>query len=790
MTLITDLLGASHRKYLRVSGSCSSCPRKRIGFTPASLKTSPVIFVTGEPGKKDVTEQELLSGSTGEYLRRILEENGISDFSVTSALHCPKPSRGASDKKNKKSQSCCLSQFVLDEIRGYPWVVLIGALPIKALFPGLRANRLRGNVTKHPDFPGQNFFTIYDPGYILRDKQREGEFVRQIQRLRRLIAGEGGPDIEVLHGGSRLYWDALEAQLEAPLISLDVETNTLESWSPGARIESIALTADAKTVCYAEREEEAFFPTLEKVKQFLLNPRKSAVGANVGFDLDFLERELGFRIALSGIHDVATIWYEVGGYTMPSLKELVAKELDGYRFLSFDAIKESDPHQRAMYNAEDAVYALELFWKGLAKAGVETRDLLTRVSGPSSYILRKLSTNGFYVRRKYLKGLKEDYEKRKRKVLLKWREEDPHFIPTQHERGKGLQKYLFSIKQLPPSRQTKTGKFSTDDSAIKKWIREEDADYLQHLLDLRRLEKIESTYLRGIESRIGKDSRVHPSFTITFTDTGRSSARKPNSQNIVRVGEIRDVFGAPPGQYLMESDFSQVEFRIMVCLAQDLAGIEAYQSGIDAHTLTAQSFASDPTKEHRTWAKVINFSLLYGGDAYKVQQWAREQYGLDWSYEKAQEFVEIFFSLYPRIAPFHRECDQKLIDNRGHFLSATGHNFHYRDWDHPDQGRRDHAFRAHINAHAQGPAAQITFLAMFWADRILKDKGYPEIKMVNTVHDSILTEIPEKELIPIVKESIEEGRDIAYEWVKSWLVVPLEMEHEVGPSWGSLKEVA
>ncbi len=786
MTLIADLLDASHKKFLRPSGSCSTCPRKRIDFVPPTLKKGSIIFVIGEPGEADVENQEMLTGATGEILRKHCDEYSITDFSITSILHCRKGDKG---KKKEKAISCCLSQFLLDEIRGYPLVVLLGSEPIKALFPGVKANRLRGNITRHPDFPGQKFYSTYDPAFLFRNRDKEGEFRQQMERLGRISRGESDPGFTVLQGGSSLYWEALEGILEAPLISLDFETNKLESWHIDARIRSVALTADAETVCFSDENDTTFIATLEKIRDYLLDPTKHVVGHNIGFDLDFIERELDFRIRTLGIHDTATIWYEVGQYIMPSLKELQAIEGDGYRFLSYSSVDEEDPEWRAMYNAEDVVYTLQLFRKGMAKASAKTRNLLMRVSGPSGYILRKTTTNGFFVRQKYLDEMLSEYQERTQQVMMDWKAEDPEFIPTVHNTGKGLAKYLFEIKRLPDDRKTPSGKPAMDEGAIKEWIRG-GASYLKHLLKLRGMEKIESTYLRGYKKQLGSDSRLHSSFTNTFTDTARSSSRKPNVQNVERSKPVRNLFGAPPGELLMESDFSQMEFRIMVCLARDLSGIEAYQQGLDAHTLTAQSFAPDPTDEHRTWAKVINFALLYGGDAYKVQQWARDQYGLDWSFKQAEQFVEIFFQTYPMIPQFHTDCDIRLTENRGWFTSVTGHNFHYRDWDHPNTAKRDHAFRAHINSQAQGPAAQITFMTMFHADRLLLERGMGDIKMVNTVHDSILTEIPSEELIGPITAAIEDGRDIAYEWVKDWMIVPLLMDHKIGPSWGAMKEVA
>lgn len=1111
MSLISDLLDAEHRKLLRPSGGCAICPRRKKDFVPATLIQSQILFLGEAPGETEVKEQEGFTGASGTFLREHAADAGITSFSLNNTIHCRPP---GNRNPSAEEMDCCLSQFVLDEIRGYEIVVMVGNVPFQALFPGAKPARFRGNVAHHPDFPGQKFYMIYHPAYILRRRDQEEVFRRQMERLARIAKGEPAPAYQIFSGGGKKYWQVLEKILSSSLISLDLETNSLQSWPISSRIRSLALAADEEQVVFAHENEAHWISVLAHLRKYLEKPEKHVVCANAGFDLDFLEEELGFRIKTTGIHDVFPLFYEAAQYKMPSLKELVSRELDGYRYLVYDPSTETNLDLLGRYNAEDVIYPLQLFRQGMAKVQPKTRDLLMRVSSPSGYILRHISKNGFYVRRGYLQEKIKEYNEREQETLAAWREEDPRFVPTFHDSGKGLHQYLFKILGVSGERKTDKGNFSTDDSALKAWVRQGFSP-LRHLLALRKIEKFQSTYLWGMEKHIGPDSRVHSQFTTTFTDSARSSSRGPNIQNIPRDKEIRDLFGAPPGFVLLESDLSQIELRIMFCLAGDPVGIAAYNQGLDAHILTARSFCagSEPTKEERTWAKVINFALCvpmdteiltregwkkydqvkvgdetpafegermvwsrikrkfhyedqplvrtfngtweatttpehrwfgdkrvdrgmkgkrleqmffqtneitrehriwlsrplqadttlpitpaeagvigwlytdgsvrwhpesnrtsagldgrrrsvsgkifqterkfaseirtllsqagldysecaqknqsdlvifllrspevrellrradleygdlesfvrrlgtneleaftlaarqaegyaandykyigqndgptrralelalflsgffvrsveagkyktntqivlkagaprvtgqrlqqedvgrsevwcvetehgtwtmrqndrimvtgncYGGDDYKVQQWARDQYGLDWSRSQAKEFVAYFFGTYTKLGPYHRQCDQELTFNRGWFESVTGHIFHYKDWDHPDRGKRDHAYRAHLNARAQGPAAQIMFLIMIHANRLFVEEGFP-VRMVNTVHDSVIMEVPEGEEGRAIS-ILEEAKTIAYSWVRKWFVVPLILEHEVGRSWGALEE--
>lgn len=783
MTLLDQIEGA-HQRLLRPSGGCHNCPRRRVDFVPATLPPADVLFVGEGPGETEAKKGEGFVGKSGQLLRREATRVGIKVFACTNIIHCRPPKNA---KPKPKEVACCLSQFVLDEIRDYSIVVLCGTTALTALFPGSKANRFRGNVAHHPDFPGTKFYTIYHPAYILRNPYLEGQFTQQMDRLGRIVAGEPKRTWRILEGGSDEMWAALDKALAAPLISLDVETPTLKSWDAHSQIRSFALTADAKTVISVNAEENCWVAALERVRTYLEKPEKAVVSNNIGFDLDWFEHEADFDVRSTGIYDVGVIWYQAGQYKMPSLKELTARELDGYRYLVYSPGTETNLELLSLYNAEDVVYALQLFHKGIRLLKPKTRDLVMRVLGPVSLCLRQMTTTGIYLRQDYRQQQIEEHQERRRTIITRWQAEDPAFIPTLHETGKGVKQYLFDVHGLEVLSHTDKGEPSTDRSVIKEWIRD-GATYLHNLLDMREVDKLLSTYLTGYDKFIEPSSRVHSQYPYTWTDTGRTSSRNPNMQNIARARQIRNLFGIPLGSILLEADLNQIEFRIMVCLAHDETGIAAYLRGEDAHTTTAKNFAPNPTKEQRTHAKPINFGLLYGGDWQNVQRQARNEYGLEWSKTKCEGFTEVFFNTYKRLPAFHQACKEKLIRNRGWFESVLGHIFHYRDWDNPNAGQRDHAFRSQLNSHAQGPAAQIMFAIMVYARRLLNDNGLQAVRFVNTVHDSVLIEIPDPKLIPQVVAIMDESVAVAYEWVKSWFVVPLLIDYKVGEAWGSMED--
>jgi len=783
---LLDIAAGAHQKLLQPSGGCHNCPRKLVDFVPATLALGKVLWLGEAPGETEVEKQEGFVGSTGQLLRREAAAAGVPEpWSFSNAIHC-RPPNNATPKP--KELECCLSQFVLDEIRDYPFVVMCGAVALSTLFPKALSTHYRGNIAWHPDFPGQRFYNIYHPSYISRRPELKGAFKRQLERLARIVAGEPAPPWTLLSGGGEGWWAALEQALVAPLISLDLETTALESWEPHTRIRSFSITSDEKTVVFAHEHEAHWIPALVKIQAYLLQPEKNVVGSNIGFDLDMLEYALEFKIQCTGIHELGVIWNEARQYKQPSQKQLVAEELDGYRYLVYAPSKETDLILLANYNAEDVIYALQLFKKGIALLKPKTRDLVTRVLGPTTLVLRQMSTTGIYLRQDYRRQKIEEYEDRRRAVVAAWHEEDPEFLPSKHESGKGLHKYIFEIHKLPIISHTESkGAAALDQASIKRWIRD-GAGYLRHLLEMKEIDKILSTYLTAYDKYLGRDSRIHCKFILARTDTGRPASQQPNLQNISRLVEIRDLFGVPPGAVLMEADLSQMEFRIMVCLAKDETGITMYLKGGDAHTTTAKAFAPNPTKEQRNQAKPVNFALVYGGNEYNVQTVAFNDYGLDWPIEQCQQFTKGFFDTYTRLPEFHIEAKARFIQNRGWFESAVGHIFHYRDWDNPDKKKSGHAFRSCLNSEAQGPCAQICFAILVHARRLLNKRGLSAVRFVNTVHDSVLIEIPNPKQVPTVVETMEEARAITHKWVESWFVVPLVMDYKIGESWGSLED--
>lgn len=774
-----DLFAAESR-VLTHTGGCHNCVRRKQTYVPPIIvKGAQVIVVYSS-----ATDEEFKGGESNglQKLRSVLDKYSIRPYSLTYCVHC------AGTDPDEKIISACMNQFVQEEVRGVPYVVLVGNMPAKAFFPGMGANKLRGNVIWHPDYPGQRFYTISDPNHILQNPHLEGMFDLQVERLSRILQ-ETEPKFTVVHGTSQEAWDYLEWILAQKIVSLDIETNKLESWAPDAKMRSLALAATEDKAYFVHESEPQFIGVMDRLQTFLENPRSRVVGQNIGFDLEWLERHENFWVQAEVVIDTAFLYYQLRSYQQPGLKELSSKEADGYRYLVYEPHKEKDLWLLGQYNCEDVVEPLKLLRRAIKELPALTVDLCMRVGGPSNLALRRMTAAGIYFNVNLQKEIEEELEKEKAEIIAEWKEFDPRFNPGIHLSDAGLELYFFTLCGLPVLTRTPTTKKPQVNKAnLKEWERQ---GFRVATLFLRYSanEKKQSTYVSGYDKHVHRDGRLHPDFINTQTDSGRPSAKDPNSQNVVRIARIRSTYGVPDEDWVyVESDYSQAELRIAVSLANDQAGIKAYLDGQDLHAKTAESFAGPGyTKAHRTDAKPVNFALIYGGSAEGLQAYARDVYGVIMTLEEAREWVKIFFGTYKGLPPWHQATNAELLVNKGHAITCVGHRFFYKEWNSTDRGERDHAFRAHINSKCQGTATYMLLYNIILTQRELIARKIPHRALIiNEVHDSMHAQV-RKDALPEYIQIVEKAKNEVARWASPWLKVPLVMEHDAGPDWGTAK---
>ena len=333
---------------------------------------------------------------------------------------------------------------------------------------------------------------------------------------------------------------------------------------------------------------------------------------------------------------------------------------------------------------------------------------------------------------------------------------------------------LFEKLGLPNGKKTKTG-YSTSADVLEKLA----GDYpiVSDILEYRQLSKLKSTYVDGLQNFVGEDGKIHTSFNQTITATGRLSSTEPNLQNIpirIELGRmIRKVFHPMPGNVFVDSDYSQIELRILAHMSGDEKLIEAYNSGQDIHSTTASQVFHVPFEEVtpllRRNAKAVNFGIVYGISAFGLSQ------DLDISRKEAQEYIDRYFETYPKIKEF---IDKTVADAKetGKTTTIYGRIRPIPELSSSNFMQRQFGERVAMNAPIQGTAADIIKIAMIRVhDRLIKE-GYAS-RLILQVHDELLIETKESEKDAVIALLEEEMHQAAS------LLVPLEVGTEWGENW-------
>jgi len=346
---------------------------------------------------------------------------------------------------------------------------------------------------------------------------------------------------------------------------------------------------------------------------------------------------------------------------------------------------------------------------------------------------------------------------------------------------KQLGDILFGQMGLPGGTKTKTGQWSTGARTLEE-LAEQGHKLPQAILDWRQVSKLRSTYTEALPTYVNRETqRVHTSYALAATSTGRLSSSEPNLQNIpVRTEDgrkIRRAFVAAPGKKLVSADYSQIELRLLSEVAHVPALRKAFQDGVDIHAMTASEMFGVPVKdmpgEVRRRAKAINFGIIYGISAFGLAN----QLGIE--RDEAAAYIKKYFERFPGIRDYMEETKEYCRAN-GYVLTLFGRKCHYPDIKASNASIRSFNERAAINARLQGSAADIIRRAMMRMEGEFAGAKL-NAQMLLQVHDELIFEVPEAEVadtIPIIKDVMESAPKPAVA-----LNVPLQVDARAANNW-------
>ncbi len=435
----------------------------------------------------------------------------------------------------------------------------------------------------------------------------------------------------------------------------------------------------------------------------------------------------------------------------------------------------SEKYLGAVKSGAEAVFALyPVLTAQLEAEGMKT--LYETVELPLCTVLADMEHTGFLVDRQALadfgQTLSVDIDALQREIWALAHGEFNINSPKQ------LGEILFERLLLPSGKKTKTG-WSTNADVLDKLRGKH--EIIDKILEYRQLTKLKSTYCDGLGKAIAPDGRIHTSFQMTVTATGRLSSTEPNLQNIpVRTplgAELRKMFVAPRGRLLVDADYSQIELRLLAHISGDETMQGAFHSGEDIHTVTASQVFDVPldkvTKLQRSRAKAVNFGIVYGISAFSLAQ------DIGVFPNEAKTYIETYLEKYSGVREYMKEIVLKAKTD-GYVTTLFGRKRPLPELKSANFNMRAFGERVALNTPIQGTAADVIKLAMVNVHRRLAAEGL-EAKLILQVHDELLVECPAAEAETVRSLLVEEMENAVH------YSVPLEVDANIGKSWSDAK---
>ncbi|HEV7417984.1 MAG TPA: DNA polymerase I, partial [Tianweitania sediminis] len=496
-------------------------------------------------------------------------------------------------------------------------------------------------------------------------------------------------------------------------------------------------------------------------------------------------------ITLEAFDDVMLMSYVLdagsGAHTLDALADrwlkhsaLTIKELlgSGRTGIGFDRL----PLERATAAAgEQADMALRLW--AVLKPRLVAQGLVSiyeRLERPLIPALARMESRGISIDRQMLSRLSGELAQKAGAL-----EDDIYKAaggPFTIGSPKQLGDILFGTLGLPGGAKTKTGQWSTSAQVLEE-LAAEGHDLPRKIVDWRQLTKLKSTYTDALPGYVHPETRrVHTSYSLASTSTGRLSSTEPNLQNIpIRTAEgrkIRTAFVAEEGNKLISADYSQIELRILAHVADIPQLKAAFANGDDIHAITASEMFGGPVegmpREVRSRAKAINFGIVYGISAFGLAN------QLSIPREEAGAYIKRYFERFPGIRDY-MDTTKAFCREHGYVETIFGRRAHYPDIRASNPSIRANSERAAINAPIQGSAADIIRRAMVRMDDALVAAGLPDVRMLLQVHDELIFEAREEDVeaaMPVIRTVMENAAMPAIA-----LSVPLQVDARAAHNW-------
>ena len=590
---------------------------------------------------------------------------------------------------------------------------------------------------------------------------------------------------------------------EAGVVAVDTETSALDAMA--ADLVGVSLAVRAGRACYiplAHRSEGAadlfggnellagqipVRDAIARLKPLLEDRSILKIGQNMKYDWNVLKRH---GIEVSPFDDTMLLSYVLdAGRGSHGMDELSKRHL-GHETIPFSQVAGSGKNfigfarvpldKATAYAAEDADVTLRL-WQVLKPRIVaeQMTNAYETLERPLVEVLARMERRGISIDRQILSRLSGEFAQ----TMARLESEIHQLAGETFNLGspKQLGDLLFGKMGLPGAKKTATGAWATGAQILEE-LADQGHELPKQILNWRQLSKLKSTYTDALPTFVNKETgRVHTSFSLAATTTGRLASSEPNIQNIpVRTEEgrkIRAAFVAIPGHKLISADYSQIELRVLAHMAHIPQLTKAFADGIDIHAMTASEMFGVPVEGMdpmiRRRAKAINFGIIYGISAFGLAN----QLGI--GREEAGAYIKKYFERFPGIRDY-MESTKRFAREHGYVETVFGRRCHYPNIVSSNPSERAFNERAAINAPIQGTAADIIRRAMIRMESAL-DAAKLKAGMLLQVHDELIFEVPDDEVhatIAVVKRIMIDAPHPSVQ-----LAVPLQVDARAASNW-------
>jgi DNA polymerase-1 len=526
---------------------------------------------------------------------------------------------------------------------------------------------------------------------------------------------------------------------------------------------------------------------LDAMKPLLEDRGVLKIGQNLKFDFQIFAVR---GIEIASYDDTLLMSYVVDAGRSDHGLDPLAQRYFNHRTIDFNEVTKAGKTRMTFdcveidkateYAAEDADATLRL-WQVLKPrlAAEHMLNVYETLERPLLHVLANMERRGISIDRQVLSRLSGEFAQEAAGLEAEINKLAGETVNVGSPKQMG--DILFGKLGLPGGTKTKTGQWATGARVLDE-LAEQGHELPQKILDWRQVSKLKSTYTDALPGYVNPTThRVHTSYALAATTTGRLSSSEPNLQNIpIRTEDgrkIRRAFIAERGMKLVSADYSQIELRLLA----EIAGIEqlrkAFRDGLDIHAMTASEMFGVPVKnmppEVRRRAKAINFGIIYGISAFGLAN------QLNIEREEAGAYIRKYFERFPGIRDYIEET-KAFAKKHGFVETLFGRKCHYPDIGASNASIRAFNERAAINARLQGTAADIIRRAMIRMDGALTKKKL-NAQMLLQVHDELVFEVPEAEVdktLPVVTSVMVEAPLPALS-----LSVPLQVEAHAADNW-------